>query len=230
MARRANGSAVVHLGRMARPMNVEKRRIARHIANLSDADRAKVFRARRYLIYYGVRAMPELIVACDHESPEVRLRAAWALAHSKHPDAYDSIRRLCSDSDEAVRYDCRVALGILGDERGLAALMLMIEEGDDEYAAAHSGIGRMLPEAFPAIAALFRRGDSRIRDSLLNLVGVSATDYGLPEAIEFLQGAVLDENSARKEDAQFFLEEVQLSRAAITPRNAEKRGLQIPKD
>ena len=100
--------------------SAEKRRIHRHIANRNSSDEKISAQAEVYLMrYYSVRALVPLLEACNHSNPVVRFRAAWALAHTHDPRAYETLLRLTDDPDSGVRYDATIGLGVLGDIRAI---------------------------------------------------------------------------------------------------------------
>ncbi len=116
--------------------------------------------------------------------------------------------RLCSDPDEGVRYESRVALGILGDDRCLSELIRMVVEHDDLDDAALLGLDRMMPSAFPSVDALFRRGDPQVRRGLVNLIGCVAQDHTHAGALALLELMAEDEDEFVRHEGRWWLQEL----------------------
>ena len=116
--------------------------------------------------------------------------------------------RLCSDPDEGVRYESRVALGSLGDDRCLAALIRMVVEHDELDDAALLGLDRMMPSAFPSVDALFRRGDPQVRRGLVNLIGCVAQDHTHAGALALLELMAEDEDEFVRHEGRWWLQEL----------------------
>ena len=111
------------------------RRMAGHIASLSNPDQRVSQRAETCLIrYYGSRATELLILASHHPNPAVRFRAVWILGKSKDPRAFEAILKLTEDVDPRVRYDAVAALGELGDIRAFKPLKAIAVTSDPEHA------------------------------------------------------------------------------------------------
>jgi HEAT repeat protein len=99
-----------------------RRRIQRHLANLQSPDQKVAAEAENRLIRFGEKAVEPLLATVDHEDPQVRFRAVWALGKIGDARALPAILRLTEDPDERVAYDAVLALGELGDPRAMPRL------------------------------------------------------------------------------------------------------------
>ena len=183
-------------------------RIRRHIENFANPDLHVSSMAERYMLrHYGVRAIDQLIKACDHTNPMTRLRAAWVLGYTKDPRAYGPILRLTEDPNERVRYDATVALGILGDKRGLQHLLRMYWE-DDDTRPAWLAFQKCGPPALPVLKRLLRNRDSSVRVNALNILGDIALNFCDPECLELLKKQLNDPDPEIRADTEFWLGEI----------------------
>ncbi len=169
------------------------KRIQQHIETLNSLDQKLAYRAQGYLMrYYGSRALEPLIAACDHPNYNVRFRAAWALAHTRDPCAYETLLRLTRDPAPEVRYDAAVGLGILGDERAIEPLIELMSTPDLEHSvdgAAAMGLERLGEPAVPALLALLQSATPSVRVTVAYTLG----GIGDASAIEPLSRLLLEE-------------------------------------
>lgn len=137
-------------------------RIRRHIGRLGSASQPDACQAERTLIrWYRSEATPQLLVAARSPSPKVRCRAAWILGQVGGDGAFEALAELISDADPAVRYDSLVALGALGDPRGVAILVaaaLRRDSSADDGAAA-MGLARLMPTGRAVVVEMARDTD-----------------------------------------------------------------------
>jgi HEAT repeat protein len=161
-----------------------KQRIKYHVDRLGSPDSKIAGRAECYLLdFYADKAVEMLLPLCRDSNPQKRWRAGWVLAHSNDPRAYEAILGLTFDLDGTVRYEMAIALGILGDPRGIERLeALMVAPDTEEYVddAAANGMVRMGPAAAPTLIRLLHSDYSRVRRmaaySLGNIGDESAID------------------------------------------------------
>jgi len=73
---------------------------------------------------------------------------------------------LTKDPDDGVRYDAAIALGILGDSRGVGPLVQLVATSDPAfcvYGAASEGLYRLGKAAVPALIKLLRHRDAGVK-------------------------------------------------------------------
>jgi HEAT repeat protein len=186
----------------------EAERIRRHIENLASPDEGVSARAEGNLLrHYGVRALEQLIPACDHPNPVVRFRAVWVLGYTKDPRAFETILRLTDDPDERVRYDATIALGIHGEERAIPHLYWILL-ANDVTRPASTALARMGLSSMPALHKALKNRDYEIRHMAVNVVGGFAEQFGDAECIGILREFCKDPNECVRSDAGYWLEEM----------------------
>jgi HEAT repeat protein len=183
-----------------------ERRIRQHIANLASEDKEVSVPAEKSLIrYYGVRALPHLISACDHPMPQVRYRAVWALACTHDPRAYETVMRLTSDPDDRVNYDAILGLGVLGDTRAIGPLVEMVLQNDGPADGALRDFGLLAIEPF---RRLIDASDAGVRLCAANGLGYIAEKTGSQECVALLRDCLGDPDEYVRNDARYWLEEL----------------------
>jgi HEAT repeat protein len=189
------------------PTVKQKKRIAFHIERLGHPNKKIAIRAEHNLIrYYGSKALQELITACSRESPQVRFRAVWALAHTHEASAFETILRLTDDPDEGVRYDATVALGIHGGQQALEHLVriLLLE---DETRPAGMGLARLGISVVPALENVFGSAGAVARWVIVQIIGDLAVETRDSVCLKFLQRAQADPDPQVRENVEFWLDE-----------------------
>ena len=151
--------------------------------------------------HYRDRAIDELLAACSHSNPTVRLRAGWILAHTQDPRALPALLALTEDGDDDVRYDCTVALGILGGPEALRHVvrLWMLE---DESRPAAMALCRWGEEALEAVALGLGHASAGIRLDALYVLGHIAT----PKALAMIESRLDDSDSEVREEAKYWME------------------------
>lgn len=168
-----------------------QRRIQQHITLLASSDKEVSARAETVLFrYYGVRAVEQLIAACDHENPQVRYRAGWLLGKAHDSRAYETVLRLTKDPDGDVRYDAAIALGRLGDERAIPELIALISIPDHETCvddAAAWGIVSLGSAAVPALVYLLHNSIPSVRQMTSYTLGSIGDESAIGPLSELLK-------------------------------------------
>jgi HEAT repeat protein len=154
-----------HLGKRSR------KRILEHIEKLGDPDKTVSARAELLLLrYYRDRVFELILPVCSHPNPVVRFRAAWIIAHSGRAEAFEVLRQMSTDPDRRVRFDVRVALGVVGGEESIALLISQIEEGNDEEGASWMGLQDAGPAAMAPLTALAARANPELRAQAVDVL------------------------------------------------------------
>ena len=123
--------------------------------------------ARAKLTVIGRRAVKPLLEALTDEDAGLRMSALDVLADLGHGDAAIPLGRLLDERAPRVRVRAAVALGRIGDPRGIGALKRGLSDGDQGVRAA-------------AAWALGSIGGSKATSALLPLVGAASPDRKWP--------------------------------------------------
>jgi HEAT repeat protein len=194
----------------------EQRRIRHQINNLNSPEFKVSVRGEHYLIrFYGVRALDQLLEACDHPNPVVRFRAAWALAYTHDPRSYETILRLTDDPEERVRYDAVIALGILGDERAIEPLIRMLLS-NDETRPAGSGLDRMGLKTVPALIGILHHCNPDVRVIVVDILGGFAKKFGDERCLELLKEFIQAPGLEVRKNAEYWLDEIMNSEPLVS--------------
>ena len=198
----------------------EAGRIRRHIENLDSPDANVSARAEHYLLRcYGVRALEQLLSACDHPNPVVRFRAAWVLGYTRDPRAFDALLRLTDDPEERVRYDATIALGIHGDPRAIPHLYRMFLAGDYTRPASMA-FARIGLSALPSMKKALKNRSAKVRQWAIDMVGGFAEEFGDPECISLLRAFCKDPNAGIRGDAEYWLKETGIAPCTTSGKRA----------
>lgn len=174
-------------------------RIEHHIQSLGEPDQKISARAEALLIrHYGARAANELVQACSHQNPIVRLRAGWALAHTGDPRALSALLVLTEDADDCVRYDSTIALGIVGGPDALQHVVRLWMLQDESLPAAMA-LMRWGDEALKVAADALSHPSAAIRLDALAILGGIAD----PSANSLIQQHIDDPDPDVREEAKF---------------------------
>lgn len=100
------------------------------IAALDHEDAREQRRAGTALLAHGATAVPALVAALGSGSSRVRRSAAFLLgSYKRSADALDALARVVvADPEPKVRKNAAIALGTLGNEAGIAALVTALEQ------------------------------------------------------------------------------------------------------
>lgn len=178
-------------------------RIRQHIENLGDPERKTSARAEALLLrHYGARAATELVEACSHENPTVRLRAGWALAHTGDPRALSTLLVLTEDADHEVRYDSTIALGIVGGPEALEQLVRLWMLEDDARPAAMALI-RWGNGAFDVARGALSHPSAGIRQDAIYVLG----HIHRSGAYVLIRGRLDDPDPNVRAEAQYWMDE-----------------------
>lgn len=187
-------------------MTRREARIREHIANLDSGVHKVAVKAERLLIGHHLpEALPLLVEACGHANPEVRFRAVWCLGMSRDPSVFETIKALCSDPDERVRYDAVMVLGEYGDSRALE-LMVELAYGEDEILPV--ALREFGPAALPHLKQFVGDGNWRIRSIGVSDLGIIARDHHCPECMELLLSMRSDPEPLVAAEVEYWLEEL----------------------
>ena len=112
---------------------------------LSDARPAVRSQAQDLLVARGKKAVPALAKAMKHSSPDVRIRAVWALSRIDDPAARRALRSALKDSDSDVRQAAIHSVSVVRDNESAAPLIdLLKNKSLHNRRAAAEALGRRL--------------------------------------------------------------------------------------
>ncbi len=132
-----------------------RRRIQKHLAHLGSTDEAIAQKAERRLIWFGRKAVEQVLPATFSPDPKVRFRAVWVLGKSQDERTLPAILRLTDDPDKRVRYDAVLALGESGHPQAVSALQAIRQRTSDPAqvaSAAESALAKLAAWAEPGAA------------------------------------------------------------------------------
>lgn len=136
----------------------------------------------------------ELLLGClRHESPLVRAEAARIVARRKTPGSLDLVLGLLTDSDESVREAATGALGSWRDERVVASLLAMYDQGAPRLQA--MVVSSLAWSKSPAVVQTLTRAISH-RDRQVRLAATTALGKLQPDEAFDLLSKVLGEHEA----------------------------------
>lgn len=171
------------------PTPDQMKEINHSIEQLSSEDTEVVSEVQDHLVEMGAPAVELLIDASSDLNPVVRYRVATVLGKMRDSHAFDALLRLTHDPDAAVRYDALVALGRLGDPRGVApladVLRLARERGVDANAAAN-GLEELGEIAIPVLLDVLESGTAEARSAAAYTLGNIASDSAVEPLAELL--------------------------------------------
>jgi HEAT repeat protein len=149
----------------------------------------------------GPRRDDLVAAALDDESPRVLRTAVEAVREGASPEAVRRIEDLLRDSPrEDVREAAAAALGKLGDEGSVEALMAALSDvAENVRWFAVEGLGKLgASQAVPQIAEMLGTDESRI---VRAIAASTLGDLGQPAAIPALRSALDDANERVRENA-----------------------------
>jgi HEAT repeat protein len=98
------------------------------VADLSSSDAIVRDQTIALLVSYGTRATAALLPLLDGTDPELRARAARALAYIADPGTADRLASLLDDDDPFIRSHAAHGLAQMQDPRALEALIKTIDD------------------------------------------------------------------------------------------------------
>ena len=130
---------------------------------------------------------PDLIAACQHPQPEVRMTAAWAMGQDNaYEDFHSALRPLLQDSNPGVRHNAALALVRFGDSSGRPELIAMLKP----CAVRPDGAGTVvLIVKEPGIAIAANTLVARLRRDDGSTIEIHAPEAGRVENISVSNGA-----------------------------------------
>ncbi len=97
--------------------------IARDIEALATASPDQHATIHRRLVGRGEASVPKLMKALTHQSPRIRMRAAYSLGRLNDVRSFDALAAAQRDTDPAVAFEAATALARCKDDRGLPLLI-----------------------------------------------------------------------------------------------------------
>lgn len=141
--------------------------------------------------YRGKEASEILIKDLGHKNEKIKICAAYALAYTEEPKAYDSLLKLLVDNSFEVKQMAILALGHIGNKDASPYLILALNDENNRIriAAYHSLYRLGDPRsAFGIIDALSKEKDDRLRQYAVVTLGKIKAKDAVPILL-----AILDE-------------------------------------
>ena len=150
---------------------------------LSDKNTDVRLAAIRALVAQGDESIgPKLVSLLDDPNKMVRLEAARAMALDPKPEYAQSLAPLLKDKDKSVRACAGVALAQLGDKRGAAAVIYVLNPSPDDEES--YGMGLFLPAVRAAGVLKEKRAVTPILGMLGGDVNLSVFEASPEAALE----------------------------------------------